>query len=301
MSSKTRYITYLLSLVLFIYIMRQTDLSSSEFLSHQILRITEEEKLSASICAGGYDDITVSASQKTSADSYRSGFKSMRGDKSLSSFIANDEPIGTFVMDYSKTYIPYIMPWAIFFVIALVGWLTYSCNWCFMYVPPLKRRVWNCCRRPKTPRFKNLFVILSSLFMLFSIGAGIAGIVLMSKFKTYTYGTECSTVKFVEAVQDGSEEDKWIGVATAIDVLDTAVNNISETINSTSIYDTLLAGYNQDLNAMLTTLNDLYDQFKSRGLDRISTSGGTYQPMYITVRISSKIRYSFLLGTGSSG
>lgn len=269
---------YLFSLVFFIYMMRQNDLTLSRGLRHSLRVLSSGD----SICNGVSLTESFSSADISRARSFMNNLRSQRGGNPLEDLVLKGNKIeGDDAKDYGMGLLVYIVPWAAFF--ALSGWLCFIfyINWCCMFGICKNMKCCKCCKLPKNPKKIKLCMGISSVFLVGMLGAAIAGTIFSSKVSTGMKVTYCSTLALFQDLVNGKMEDKWMGM----DQIMTSVNDIESKLNSINLgqigdTSTLTTPYQ-------TTSNDitsLYNDKQGSTLDTPNNinSPATYSPDYIT-------------------
>ena len=283
MSSALRNSTILISFIVFIYTLRQTEVSPGKLLRHQIVRFTQEHKISEQFCVKADVNKIYTETSKVKAAKVRADFDKFRGDSTLTSFINRGEPSNSFIGNYGKAMVPYLVPWIIFFVLGLLGFVYCLINWSCMNCWCCTNRGIKFCRRPKTDRFKNCYATFSIIFTVLAIGAGIAGIVFSTRIPLNANGTICSVTRMLEDINDGSSDDHWVGVTPALGNIDTIAGQINSTVEGLGFFTTTLNALQQDMTDATDILTTIYKNTKNITLNRADTEKGVYQPSYIQV------------------
>jgi len=288
--TKLRNILLLISLVSFIYILRDHHSASEGFLTPHIKRLLQQGTISESLC-GNTEVSPASSGQISRAESITSAIKKLRKGNKLVSFIEGPEPDDQFTSEYVLPVLAYGVPWIVFFALGIIGCITCSVNWMCMNYSCCEKC--NICKKPKTTRFKSGFRISSMVLMLFLSGAAIAGLVFSKEVRTGGRQTICSLGLLVDKLIEGSsaENDRWVGINPLIDKMEITFQNFN--INT---FLQLSVSYSSAVTVSDTGLINLaylpasgsvstfYATKNGRSVQNPDPSiGGTYRPSYIQV------------------
>ena len=279
-------ILLLITLVTFVFVLRDSHGSPGTFLRQQITRVLQQAKPSDTLCKGINPHAGFSATQRNHAEDYRNSLNHIRSKNELISFIEGPEPANKFGNDYLVQLYPVAVPWIVFFAVGLLALVLFFINWCCTYCSFCT--VMECCTHPKNARLTGCYLVASIVFMTAIIATGIAGIVVSKGIPIDGRKAVCSATLMIETIIDGSESDHWVGIRPAADKLlvvlgsfDSTVDSLVETGNSfvtinaelKNVTDAVTAMYNDDKDLIVATRPN-------------PQAGGSYQPTYIQVYLS---------------
>jgi len=297
MSTTAKNLTIFLSLILTIYFLRSTEFAPVRSLQSGVSRFLDEQQLIAKFCDGVSTNDTYTDSQRDTAEGYRTSLGKVRpDDKTLTGLINSNEPSDDFLEDYGKSMIPILLPWLIFFVIGAVGCILFVFNWCCINCSCCRSCACRCCLAPKTNRGMKTCAIASVFFMLMTIGAATAGIIFATKVPGEANATICWTVRLIEKINEGSDDDNWIGLNPALVTLDDITHQITSTVNGLSAFNTILGKLTSNINNATNLVTLTYEDNQDVTVSRIDPDQTTpYTPDYISVNFLLNDSFILLL------
>jgi len=288
--TKLRNVLLLISLVSFIYILRDHHSTSEGFLTPHIKRLLKQGTISKSLC-GDTEVTPASPGQINRAKGITSAIKRIRNGNKLVSFIEGPEPDDQFTNEYVLPVLAYGVPWIVFFALGIIGCITCSVNWMCMHYSWCEK--YKICKKPKTMESKRGLRVSSIILMLFLFGAAIAGLVFSKEVRTGGRQTICSLGLLVDKLVEGSstESDRWIGINPLIGKMEKAFQSfdINKYLQLSVSYSSAVTLSDTGLiNAAYSpasgSVSTFYSTKNGRSVKNPDPSiGGTYRPSYIQV------------------
>jgi len=284
MSLNYKNLTLFISFIVCIYFLRSTQLSPVRSLQSQVSRFLDEQQLIAKFCTGVSTTDSYSDSQRDKAVGYRNSIGNVRpDDKTLTAFINNSEPSDEFIEDYVKGMIPILVPWLVFFVIGAVGCLIFVLNWCCMNCSCCRSCACGCCLSPKVSTRKNFCAAVSVSLMLMTVGAATAGLIFATRVPDQANATICWGARMLEKINEGSDQDNWIGLNPALLTLDSITDKVVNAVNGLNVFNTILGRLNTNLNQATNLVALTYTDNQDITISRIDPDETTpYTPDYIS-------------------
>ena len=273
-------ILMLISLVLTVYVLRQSDMSVTQSLSRSLRLL---DTYNVGICAGIDVDSPFTAAEVKQAAQLRKGLTQLRGGNQFQKDFIEDGSSGS-GKKYGMSLIPGLAVWGVFFVITLLICLTNCCSWCCIYGCCKSCSCCSCCKQPINEDKNKRYIMISAFVLVMAFAASIAGIVISQKIPRGMTVTYCSFLGLVEDTEYGRPEDKWMGIAQSVVSLNTLIDRFDTAVNTMSNVASNSAALNTKKTDCETALDSLYNNNKLRTAVRGDPSQTTaYAPDYISV------------------
>lgn len=269
--------------VLVIYMMRQNGISPSNGLRHS-LRLLNQRLLSSGrpseeLCSGVSIEGTYSQEEIEKA----STIKSPRGDNDLKEWVLNGNE-DSFVDDYAKPLIPMVAPWPVLAVITLLSCIGFVCNWCCIFGCCKNCcKGCKCCKQNKQQSKMKIYMAISGLFLLGTLGAAAAGLNFAPKVSKGMNLTFCTALTSVENLVYGETEQEWIGFNGILTSLEDVANKFMLTVSGLNDISQSPTNFNTKHQTARDRNQDLYDN--NNGYNDVPrgnpAQASTYTPDYV--------------------
>jgi peptidoglycan hydrolase CwlO-like protein len=282
MSTKFKTTGILLSFIICIYLLRNNEASPGSFLKNNIGRFLQNQKLTERFCSDVPLTDPYTESQIEKAEGNRNSLAKIRNDeKTLTALIDNNEPDDGFLGTYLKSMIPILVPWAAFFVVSVLMFTVFLINFCCMNCRCCRNCACRCCLPPKTGRFKNCFATFSLICLVLAAGASAAGIYFSVNVPEEANATVCWAVRLLEKINEGSEEENWVGLSSGLDKVDLIVANVNGAVNDMAGFGVIVNSATNKINQASTLADSMYKDNQNISIDRIDPEEDSYVPGYI--------------------
>jgi len=265
-------------LVLVIYMMRQNGFTPSNGLRHSLRllnqRILSSGRPSAELCA----DVSIEGTYSQKEIEKASSIKSPRGDNSLKEWVINGNE-DTFVDDYGKPLIPLVAPWPVLAVITLLSCIGFVFNWCCIFGCCKNCcKGCKCCKQNKKQTRMRIYIAISGVFLLGTLGAAAAGLSFAPKVSKGMNLTFCTALTSVENLVYGEAEQEWIGFNGILASLREISNKFTLTVNGLNDISQSTTNFDSKHQTALDKNKDLYD--RNHGYNDVPRGDPTETTLY---------------------
>lgn len=288
MFNKTHLTLLFISLISFVYVLRDTNISPGTLLRKSLSRALDAQDITNALCQNLQLNVTVTASEQETANDHTSSYTL---SNPLVTFIEGPDPSGQIFDDYIKPVATKAAFFAVFIILSVGSFIYYTTVWCCVTFGMCRK--FTICKGPKaSDEHKTTYSVITGVLMLGMFITGIVGAADSTAVKNGGNQLVCSVAVLAEKTLEGSNSENWLGVEVMVTNMQTILNawpSVSfELAKTPTLTGTTLGAQVSTLykSAQVTTTT-----FKQSTILTVSPrpdpskGEGLYTPTYVTVQI----------------